>query len=542
MDLSRTTVDPPKSTSRRDKRPLYWLVCGAVLGAIVTFVIAYATRSWWAIPRLRSFAYENLVKIYLGDKSSDSLIELNDGATGQVLCSMMVADETRRVTLDKPEKPLYTIRFGRPAGSYDGPGPGFEVRRTADGYAWSEGDSAYRMFGDFDAFLAAIPAVRCMQMIHHHSGLADSARADGERLKKLRYDSYCDALLALCESDNPRLRSMGFSNLAKMFSPSPRLDSPRWTIDRRWERAIDAPRAAEVRRAALAEIEQALRSGDKASTSRDDRCFSDQTCICLQLTGDLSTADVLAEWMQRDVPASWIALWIPVVEAIHGLPPTYQRRGICGNSSREEREQSRAAENVRCLAARDQLVQWHRDHGKQGTEARYDAILDAWCPHLRTPTDGYSFRSACLASAERRLLSLGPALLPALDRRIARETDLQRQAEWSLVRTYITSDCDERLIERLLESDIPAQIAACRLIAASEHSKWRNRLVSFLQVPGHDPTGSRDHDEVEALHEAAAYALLVCHGPEILPELRGAKEPCYTAKSAIQYYEQPTWQ
>jgi hypothetical protein len=229
------------------------------------------------------------------------------------------------------------------------------------------------------------------------------------------------------------------------------------------------------------------------------------------------------------------------VEAIHGLPPTYQRRGICGNSSREEMDRFVAAENARCLAARDQLVQWHREHAHQDEETRYNAVLDAWSPHLRTPTEGYALRMQIFGPpTERRLLSLGPAILPALERRIAQETNLHRQGEWELVRAYLTSDCDERLVEQLLAADIPAQIAACRIIAAAEQPPWRERVVEFLQIPGHDPTGLRNPQEVETLHEAAAYALLVCHGPEILPELRRAKEQNSIAKDAIRYYEQPT--
>lgn len=534
MDSLPSIVPDLAKPRRRWLRPLLWIGGGLVLGVVATLGTAYATRSWWAHSWPGSHVpYADIVEIYKGKGYGEPVLKLADGVTGRVFRSMLVADPSRRVDLRGVNDSAYVIRYGRGPGSYSGPAPGIEFRRVGNDYVWLDGNTAYRTYGDLTAFLEAMPAVRCVQLLH-------SDRVDGQRLKEARYDSFCDSLFALCTSENPKVQSLAFDSLAKFIAERrPTHVRGAWLTERKWNRADQAPRAADVRRVALDAVERAMQT---VTTVREAMQVEQLAgaLACLNQTGDASTIDALMQMIELDVESSRTAVLMDCVEFIAGLPPSYDRVLMCGNSSKEEFRKAREVETARRQAGREKLLAWHRAQANQPDEVRYDATLDVWAEYVPAHRREWS-RSNDFPrwSKVDRLLSLGTAVVPALERRRSRSTALVEEGFLEIARACLTGQSDENLVKRLFAGDVAEQTAACRIAAATGETTWRRQLTASLRHPTVLPLHRFDPYEVDSLRDAAAEALLTCYGPGALPELRAAADLCFTARYAVEHYSAP---
>jgi len=509
---------------RRIPRTFTWCFVSFALGAAAAAGVFY----WSARPKHGDDLRTTGFAIYQAhDPARQEWIDHHD--TVEAIDSMFAAEPARKVASIGERVPL-TLRRGRSAGVAES--PEIQIGRDDLGFAWSEGGDAYRIYGDFDALLRALPAVRCGQLLQ---SLRADERSEGLQTRQAQGDELFDALLTLGRSNNQHLTYLAMRNLDELVRERPPFRRAAGT----WRRfsTTAGRRAAEIRQAAVAAIERMIAS----PPPRDDRLWwkIGATCRLLGETGDVGTADEISRLLAVEVHFHLTDELMSALEAIHGLPPSYIHVTGCGNITEAEAQKRATANTALRIPARDQLLKWHAVNRSKDREARHDAVLDLWHSRLTTAVANDNARFGFLGFADplRKLAQFGPELAPALKRRQAKAADDLERAVWEYVAALVTDDCDAELVERLLAGDLKSQAAACRIIAASGKSKWpAARLARLLHVPTHDPKVPRNPQHVSALHEAASFALLACYGPAAVLHLEQAKERSLTAGEAIRFY------
>ena len=469
--------------------------------------------------------------------------EINDLATVNTFHSLFTADDAHRLSSAGKISTLYILRFdlNRPAGVYSDAPETIEVWDSPTGLVWTDGQADYRLHGDLSDWFAALPAIRAAQLLRSHT---PSSREIGLKLRAADGPVLVDALLKLLDSENEQLRAYALQYLPSLI----RMRVPMgwgfdWTIFRDQRRSLDAPHATEVARKLTALLQQPLRSpiGNPANRSIGDLR---PLCDCLAETGDQTSANELARLLPgvpNDYPLDEL---LTCLETIYGLPPTYQRRGTCGNSSAEEVARFKAEEGVRRGIAREKLLTWHAAHSAKPRDAQLDAVLEAWRPQLAQFTS--SRRSSGLSYPTPAhlfvpLWRIGRELEPVIDRRQQTATDLSERGALEFLNAYLTADCDRELVEELLAGNLPQQRLACQIIGVSGRRDWTQRL-DVLQRHKLRDANPGDFYDVQTMTESATAALWLTLDLEALPLLRKARQDGYSnhhVESLLSKYELP---
>ena len=485
-------------------------------------VLVVAKR--YSIP---SSARYSRVEIWdLAIQGASSHPQINDLSTVNTFHSLFTADDAHRLTSAGKISTLYILRFdlNRPAGvSIDSPET-IEVWDSPTGLVWTDGQADYRLHGDLSDWFAALPAIRAAQLLRSHTL---SSCETGLKLRAEDGPVLVDTLLKLLDSENEQIRAYALQHLPSLIRMRrvPMGWGFDWTIIRDQRRSLDAPQATEVARKLTALLQQPTRSpiGNPANRSIGDLR---SLCECLVETGDQTTANELARLLPgvpNDYPLDEL---LYSLEMIYGLPPTYQRRGTCGNSSAEEVARFKAGESVRRGVAREKLLAWHAAHSAKPREAQLDAVLEAWRPQFALFTSskrGSGLSYATPAHLFTPLWRVGPELVPAIDRRQQTATDLAERGALEFLKAFLTADCDSELVEELLVGDLPQQRLACQIIGVSGRRDWTPRMDTLQRKKLRD-VDPGDFYDVEALTESATAALWLTLNTEALPLLRKARQ------------------
>jgi hypothetical protein len=466
--------------------------------------------------------------------------EIRDGETIVALQSMLVAESKRRVAASTPDPPSYSIQF-LPPNVFVGHTETIDVWKTTQGLVWLRSDGTYTVHGDLEIFLHALPARRVVQMLTNGNC---NEREMGRRIKKARGEDLVAQLLELCKSENVLLQSAALRNVTSLVRETqPSYEYLHWRIERNQGRAVAAAGAGEIRRVALATLEKALSNRNDASNGERLDLIR-EAFQCLAETGNQATANELARLLAKETETYESDQLMECLEAIYGLPPSYERLGVCGNSTEEELAAFAEQQAVRQRAGRDLLLQWHSQHGDQDRDAQLDAILVAWRGQLLDLAEARPGFDAYGPIPDRRflpLLRVGPELVPAIQKRQQKSESLVEQASLEFIRAYQTATCDDPLVDRLLSGEIPQQILACNIIAASGRTDWQARLdrLQYTPYPKDDPDVFR---RVQLLRAAATAALLMSTGPEALPLIEAAERAGFDnvqAHAARKFYNMP---
>ena len=462
----------------------------------------------------------------LAIQGASSHPEINDLATVNTFHSLFTADDAHRLPSAGKIRKLYILRFvlNRPEVVYSDAPETIEVWDSPTGLVWTDGQADYRLHGELSDWFAALPAIRAAQLLRNHT---PSSREIGLKLRAADGPVLVDALLKLLDSENEQLRAYALQHLPSLIKMRriPFGGSFDWTIVRDQRRSLDAPHATEVARKLTALLQQPTRSpiGNPANRSIGDLR---PLCDCLAETGDQTTANELARLLPgvpNDYPLDEL---LTCLETIYGLPPTYQRRGICGNSSAEEVASFNAEMSVRRGVARQKLLAWHAAHSAKPRTAQLDAVLEAWQPQLAQFTSsqrGSGLSYPTPAHLFVPLWRIGPELEPAIARRQQTATGLAERGALEFLKVFLTADCDPQLVEELLAGTLQQQRLACQIIGVSGRRDWTPRLDT-LQRKKLREADPGDFYDVEALTESATAALWLTLNTEALPLLRKARQ------------------
>ena len=329
------------------------------------------------------------------------------------------------------------------------------VRSQSQGQVWQSGATAHPIQGDLDLFVQAHAGIEILN-------LASSADpADRQRLEEVvaaAGDDAIDALLALARSTEDRERAIALCALNMVLSPRlrrvARLNAgvdecePNDTV-----RAVDHPRAADVRELAVSILE-AWSADPSVATS-----FSMTESALFETLAELrdqDIADKLAAALQKrpdaDYPAEEI---MRVLEEVYGLPPVVEPLGICPvGESEANLARAAAAAHSRRQQRRLLLLAWHDIHRGLPREAQLQAAVAAWEPIIaeRDPQYlvGYPIH---VQSTFRPILVQGTDVLPALTDAQERAPGLSRQAVYEALITIISGQRDDAFLTELLQGD-----------------------------------------------------------------------------------------
>ena len=516
---------PPGKSQRRRRWQITLIAVALIAGPFAGYyfgVLVVAKR--YSIPA--SARYSRVEIRDLAIQGASSHPEINDLATVNTFHSLFTADDAHRLPSAGKIRKLYILRFvlNRPAGVYSDAPESIEVWDSPTGLVWTDGLADYRLHGDLFDWFAALPAIRTAQLLRSHT---PSGRESGLKLRAADGPVLVDTLLKLLDSENEQIRAYALQYLPSLIRMRrvPMGWGFDWTFVRDQRRSLDAPHATEVARKLTALLQQPTRSprGNPANRSIGDLR---SLCECLVETGDQTTANELARLLPgvpNDYPLDEL---LYSLEMIYGLPPTYQRRGTCGNSSAEEVARFKAGESVRRGVAREKLLAWHAAHSAKPRDAQLDAVLEAWRPQLAElkssqRNSGLSYSTP--AHLFTRLWRIGPELVPAIDRRQQTATDVAERGALEFLKAFLTADCNPKLVEELLAGDLPQQRLACQIIGVSGRRDWTPRLDTLQRHKLRDAKPG-DFYDVEALTESATAALWLTLDTEALPLLRKARQ------------------
>ncbi len=516
-----------------DRRWVWWLVGVAI--AIV-----------WIIQHNRSGApplsLANSVSISFSSTDPakpDHIYEFgNDEHDGiVVLNSMFVPRADKRLSLNVPKLTRYSIRY-LPSGGLFGSTQAIGVWEANGGLVWSQGSGVFQVNGDLDAFLDALPARHAVRLLLSRNR---KEQEEGRRLKQLNGDDFVDALLKVCSSENATLRQFGLRNLSFLISESiPVFEFSRWNVTPQPRRAVAVAKANDVRRVTLQVLKTALadRYHDEKSGRFETILFA---CDCLAETGDQATANELAGLLGDEANLYGWGKIMDCLEAIYGLPSSYEKRSMCGNSSQAEFAAFAKQQNLSRRSGRDKLLKWHMDHGSDNRAVQLDAVLTEWHYQLLALGNQRGFSEAYSPVPDKQFLPLlrtGHELVPAIEKQKRRSADLVEQGALEFIKACITGTCDDAIVNQLLNGDMRQQILACNIIGAARRTDWQSQLDQFQYTPLPKDNPGVFHDAF-ALRSAATAALLMGDAPQAFTLVKSAHDGGYEntqSTQAVKYF------
>ena len=301
---------------------------------------------------------------------------------------------------------------------------------------------------------------------------------------------------------------------------------------------VNHPRAAQCATALLEAFERSLKT--HPLPTRHDQWMlrlevsSHRASIGSSLSevADRDTLDRLATILGTAEDIDLITILVRVFEGSYGWPWTFQRGGICGNSTREEVQMFEKEQMTNSKNAAKKMVGWHTRFRDQPPAVFIEAALsEFWAEMFQEP--GGIHHSVSVSSGAwtglSPLVRHGETVVPLIEKRMAATGDLGVKGNCALVLTTITGGVDADLIRQLLASDDAARRyrhaeLACEIIAAGRSTKWIQELDALQYLPFFK-------------HRTASRALAICHRNAAIPYLEkalAADPENYTAEYAIK--------
>lgn len=412
--------------------------------------------------------------------------------------------------------------FVPPVGEASFPYSPSPVWRQADGsFVWAHDGSVTELNGSIGDVLELLKIQRLSELLRSESA-ADRAIARAE--PAAHRDEYAETLLRLVRSSNSVLADAALGLLPAVICdstvgpPDGRLGTVQIPPVRSVRDLDHRVRDELLRGVAMQGRLLSAGEWDEKATRIYERGI--RTLECLSVTGDRQVADELLDLLQEQRSRHFDEKILTTIEQLYGIPPTYERMGLCGNSTEEEL--ARAADDLRARqdAAIEDLTAW-RASIKDGTDdAFYEAVLLRWSEvliHLAKTPPGYLFGNDLTPAQQvTNLLALGDQILPALRRRQRRATDWGEVGMLEFCISCLTKAADPEQIRKLLDGDVSQKRLACCVIAATGDSTWTEEVVAMLRTPVPD----RGVEEVVTLREIAAQALFCSRQADAIPVFR----------------------
>ena len=458
---------------------------------------------------------------------------------GNVTRQIEVRDRTFLVRTDEL---LQGYRKSKPAGRppqghhfrLEFISPGEHHARTI--YVADEGDKEFWLAdqdrhlvpGSFRLLVECLAIQRAFELVHHPQ---EDEREAGRKLLIERGDHFFDIAFESCRRQSQYARRQAIRHVQELVAwqtPKAARRSGGYPNFGRSRELIAGPFPAEHPR--IGEVRQfALHLIDEDHMARD-------ATELLSLVADESVISELTRRLKASTNWSRSGELMIALQACLGLPPEFEKRGVCGNSSAAELRQHANSEERRTQEAAKKLLDWLRQWESESPDRRQSMVLNAWRPHFDQIYPGYSYHLEDQAQRCQNLLRRGKEMLPAIKAIQATNTSLQHRAGLEFANAYWTGECDRALIEELFRSGRTSQFFACDIIAAAQDPSWKVEVASLIgnDVPG-DPESGR-------LEIKASETLVICHGIDAIPLLQASGtigRGNDVARAALMHFEVP---
>ena len=498
-----------------------------VLGVVAALSVGAFGLLWvidpWVISRIIDPQPPSKARFFVNaDPSKFSDSEPGDAGFVQALQSMFVADPERRVdnaSLSAAPTRRYRFEFARDGfGRMSGPAE-VDVYDMPQGLAWTAGDGFYRPSGNVADLLAALPAHRAVMSIYR---MQPPTERDAE-LRRFGVERAIDLHLTTAVSENAQVTHLALSNLVMIAETHDPLRWHPWDAEIiRDIRPRALPKQDQIRQVAFDLIRRAL---GNVPTGKAPDFWSNwyQAQQLLLALGDRSIADEIAHMLAAATDRRGIDPLLEQLAAIHGLPSFFTQPSFCGHSTAKEIAAAHARLDPKRHEARAKLLAWHTAYHHQPSPQRLAAVLEAWRPELAEFGDAknaYPMRGSFSSFGPpfRRLLGLGPELVPILEARQQATNDVTERGALEFVRAYLLGECDAMLVDELFAGDLKQQTLACRIVGVSGRHNWTDQLDAIASRHiANTPAG--EQNAVRQLVEDANTALWMTLRSEALSHI-----------------------
>ena len=347
------------------------------LGCVISTAIMLAGIAFlWSVllgPGKWRTATPHMVDVIVMMGKSRRKLEIRDPSAIVVLQSLITGGRT--IDARPPSRPEFEI-FVHPPGkrSYAySPSP---VWRTADGFAWQHDGRVTALDGSLTDFIEWLKIRRINQLLE---ALDPQQRQLGEQLRDALRQQHVESLIRIANSPNGWFAQSGIREIAEFISVEPARLNLYIPGEMQWpgRRAV-----ADPNRRIRDELLRLVTICPRAEHAKDPFGAGVMALECLQQVGDRKTADALMKLPERH-RGGWLEdRLLTTIERLYGIPATYERFFICGNSSAEELAESAKELSRRQAAAMDDLMAWQKEIAGDSDEQFYDAVVLRWSEML----------------------------------------------------------------------------------------------------------------------------------------------------------------
>ncbi len=503
---------------RQNRMPLaVLLLCGGVLAVI--FLIRNERAGSTVTGNQET---TKIVDIIVATRSGNRSLQIRDESAIVLLQTIFDGEET--VDSTPPGLWPYQIFFHPPGKSTYTHSPEPVWSLPDGGFAWRHDGKVTRLNGSFTDFVDWLRVRRINQL--RRSADPDQ-RKIGQQLRDDSLQELSAALIRMMHSPNGWFAQAGIRETAAFLNDEARAVDL-YVPARRYP--IVFRNVTDPERKVCRELLHVVASSPKHEHTDDPFGAASAALQCLQVTGDRQSADALVRLLPGHSGGRLGEEVLATIEVLYGIPKTYERFGICGNSTREEIEEFQKQEARRQKAAIDDLVNWLEDHAQDTDEEFADAVVARWSEvlvHIATNAQGYVL-DADRTPAPRiaSLLNLGEPVVPALRRRQQNVQEWPERAMLEFAIAFITGKCDHELVDELLTGHFDQRRMACSIIAVTGQSNWDDQLVKLLRTPLPDS----NVEKVSRLRDVAAQALYRSRGARAVPEFKTALDDGFESR------------
>lgn len=419
---------------------------------------------------------------------------------------------------------IFVYPTGKSSYSYL-PSPVWRIAN--DRFAWRHKGRTTELNGSLTDFIEWMKIRRINQLLRSPD---PAERRFGEQLRDSARQEHVESLIRIANSENGWFAQAGIREISDIISIEAVYRNHYVLGEMRWplRRAV-----ADPDRRICDELLSLVKRCPRSDHGDDPFGVGYAALQCLQQIGDRKTGDSLVKLIAQHQGGRLGDPVLTTIEQSYGIPSTYERHGICGNSSSEEIASFARNEAKRQAAAIDELLAWQQDHVNDSDEDFYDAVVLRWSEMLihfaKTPNRTFD-SDRTPAPQLAHLLGLGKPVVPALERRKKTATGWHEIAMLDFCVAFLTGECDRDLVTELLAGDLSQQRVACFIIAASADPTWNDRIAALLRTP--IPDGNVN--EAVVLRDAAAQALYRTSGVKALTELRAALKEGFDSWMLLQ--------
>ncbi|GEM_PF-1173856 len=405
-------------------------------------------------------------------------------------------------------------------------------RVDGDRFAWHGNGQSRLLDGSLTDFLEWLRIRRCNQLLR---GPDPKLRERGMQLREAFRKEFVDTLIRIANSKNGWFAQAGIREIAEQLSnePSPANHFLPGDMQMLTRREVTDPD-----RLVRDELVKLVKQCPIQKHMEDPFGVGSAALQCLLAIGDRATADDLVPLLVQHKEGRLGNDILTALETLYGIPKTYERFGVCGNSTAAEMAKFAREAAAREAAAIKEFLAWQQQHAEATEEQYYDAVVLHWSEMLvhfaNAPDQNYSYQNDQTAAPKlQNLLGLGKPLVPALKRRQQATTGWQEKSMLEFTVAFLTGEYDSNLVKELLAGNRNQQRIACGIIAASADDSWNSELVKRLRTP----LGSTKVEEVVALRSVAAQALFRSAGISALPAFRDAAKTGFESPMLLQILE-----